>query len=389
MTTGEKIARLRKGNSLSQEQLAEMLGISRQTVSKWENGTAVPTRENLSRIADSFGVQVSTLYSADVEKSFPAKDSMAMGPESEEGKETAGTLVKNLFFLAVLGFMFFIHYDMYFKIEALEDLSARQSEELSKLYSYIDLMHTPQRPRTDRFTRYEYRVSDYDRDTGMITLDISIVPADYSSTTRARFSAVTSQGTHSADAVLTDHSFEAQLQLYRQEDTPLYLYLTDGRQVRSYLVDYLPDLTRDYRISIMYTNIVGTDVMVKENGRLDLRNGRIDLTYDYTVSSTNENMSVYPQIAVLEIYADGWLIDQRAIGQVTDTDYYSLGAQQPDYIAGETYRGRAHAYHKLNDKGMGGYTVIENEHIKENSEITFRIVMVDNHGVRYEKDINY
>lgn len=56
MTTGEKIARLRKGNGLSQEQLAEMLGISRQTVSKWENGTAVPTRENLSRIADSFGV---------------------------------------------------------------------------------------------------------------------------------------------------------------------------------------------------------------------------------------------------------------------------------------------------------------------------------------------
>ena len=389
MTTGEKIARLRKGNSLSQEQLAEMLGISRQTVSKWENGTAVPTRENLSRIADSFGVQVSTLYSTDVEKSFPAKDSMAMGPENEERKETAGTLVKNLFFLAVLGFMFFIHYDMYFKIEALEDLSARQSEELSKLYSYIDLMHTPQRPRTDRFTRYEYSVSDYDRDTGMITLDISIVPADYSSTTLARFSAVTSQGTHSADAVLTDHSFEAQLRLYRQEDTPLYLYLTDGRQVRSYLVDYLPDLARDYRISIMYANIVGTDVMVKENGRLDLRNGRIDLTYDYTVSSTNENMSVYPQIAVLEIYADGWLIDQRAIEQVTDTDYYSLSTQQPDYIAGEAYRGRAHAYHKLNDKGMGGYTVIENEHIKENSEITFRIVMVDNHGVRYEKDINY
>ena len=36
MTTGEKIATLRKKNNLTQEQLAEVLGVARQSVSRWE-----------------------------------------------------------------------------------------------------------------------------------------------------------------------------------------------------------------------------------------------------------------------------------------------------------------------------------------------------------------
>ena len=39
---GEQIARLRKGNKYTQEQLAEKLKVSPQAVSKWENGNAVP-----------------------------------------------------------------------------------------------------------------------------------------------------------------------------------------------------------------------------------------------------------------------------------------------------------------------------------------------------------
>ena len=36
----ENLKRIRKDNNLSQEQLAEKLGVSRQSVSKWENGEA-------------------------------------------------------------------------------------------------------------------------------------------------------------------------------------------------------------------------------------------------------------------------------------------------------------------------------------------------------------
>ena len=63
MTTGEKIARLRKGNGLSQEQLAEMLGISRQTVSKWENGTSDPSTSNLLALAKLYDVSAEEILS--------------------------------------------------------------------------------------------------------------------------------------------------------------------------------------------------------------------------------------------------------------------------------------------------------------------------------------
>ena len=43
----ENIRALRRRHGLTQEQLAEALGVSRQTVSKWENGTATPELEKL------------------------------------------------------------------------------------------------------------------------------------------------------------------------------------------------------------------------------------------------------------------------------------------------------------------------------------------------------
>ena len=42
MRFSEKLPKLRKNNNLSQEQLAEQLGVSRQAVSKWEAGNSYP-----------------------------------------------------------------------------------------------------------------------------------------------------------------------------------------------------------------------------------------------------------------------------------------------------------------------------------------------------------
>lgn len=54
MTTGEKIARLRRENNITQEQLAEMLGVSRQSVSKWESDGAYPETDKLIRLGELF-----------------------------------------------------------------------------------------------------------------------------------------------------------------------------------------------------------------------------------------------------------------------------------------------------------------------------------------------
>lgn len=54
MTTGEKIAALRRKAGMSQEALADQLGISRQAVSKWEADQAVPGMDNLVELGRIF-----------------------------------------------------------------------------------------------------------------------------------------------------------------------------------------------------------------------------------------------------------------------------------------------------------------------------------------------
>lgn len=67
MTIGSKITLLRNGVGISQEKLADMLGVSRQSVSKWEMDQAVPQIDKILQIADIFHVSCDTLLREDIE----------------------------------------------------------------------------------------------------------------------------------------------------------------------------------------------------------------------------------------------------------------------------------------------------------------------------------
>ena len=56
MTLGENIARLRTQKDWSQGDLADALGISRQSISKWETDTSIPELEKLIKLSELFGV---------------------------------------------------------------------------------------------------------------------------------------------------------------------------------------------------------------------------------------------------------------------------------------------------------------------------------------------
>lgn len=86
MTTGEKIAALRKEQGMSQEALGEKLGLSRQAVSKWEADQAVPTMDNLMELSRLFGVPVDTLLRPDAE----------LVPKTEDTAENGNRPVKNV-----------------------------------------------------------------------------------------------------------------------------------------------------------------------------------------------------------------------------------------------------------------------------------------------------
>ena len=69
MNLSENIARLRKERGMTQETLAEMIGVSAQTISKWENAATYPDVALLPVIADVFGVTIDALYGR--ESSYP------------------------------------------------------------------------------------------------------------------------------------------------------------------------------------------------------------------------------------------------------------------------------------------------------------------------------
>ena len=58
MTLGERIKNQRSRAGLSQERVAELVGVSRQSVTKWESGQSAPSTENLFRLAEIFGTTV-------------------------------------------------------------------------------------------------------------------------------------------------------------------------------------------------------------------------------------------------------------------------------------------------------------------------------------------
>ena len=65
MTLSEKITYCRRKSGLSQEGLAEKLGVSRQAVSKWETGEAQPELSKLKQLSDLFGVSADWLLNED------------------------------------------------------------------------------------------------------------------------------------------------------------------------------------------------------------------------------------------------------------------------------------------------------------------------------------
>ncbi len=67
MKLSDKIVKLRKANGWSQEDFAEKLNVSRQAISRWENGTALPDAQNILQIGKLLGVTADYLLCDDRE----------------------------------------------------------------------------------------------------------------------------------------------------------------------------------------------------------------------------------------------------------------------------------------------------------------------------------
>ena len=90
MTFAEKLLLLRKSATLSQEDLAEKLNVSRQAVSRWEMGTAMPDSPNLLEISRLFNVSADYLLRDEIERDeeIPAVKKMQSAMDAHRNRET-------------------------------------------------------------------------------------------------------------------------------------------------------------------------------------------------------------------------------------------------------------------------------------------------------------
>ena len=68
MNLSDNLKKIRKENNLSQEDLAEKLGVSRQSVSKWESGSAYPEMDKVLQLCKMFDLNIDELLNQNIKE---------------------------------------------------------------------------------------------------------------------------------------------------------------------------------------------------------------------------------------------------------------------------------------------------------------------------------
>lgn len=100
MNLGRKISSLRKKNNLSQEQLAEKVGVTRQTISKWELEETTPDIKEAKILSNIFCVSLDELVNNDINSILVEKVSNT--------EKLAGIIIKILKVIGILLIIFFV-----------------------------------------------------------------------------------------------------------------------------------------------------------------------------------------------------------------------------------------------------------------------------------------
>ncbi|MGM9600471.1 MAG: helix-turn-helix domain-containing protein [Faecousia sp.] len=84
MNLPEKLTYLRKQKGLTQSNLAETLNVSRQAISRWEVGSAVPSTDNLKVLSELYGVSVDYLLNDNADDSSINTENQEQEPKKQE-----------------------------------------------------------------------------------------------------------------------------------------------------------------------------------------------------------------------------------------------------------------------------------------------------------------
>ncbi len=242
MKISERLYELRRKAGLSQEELAEKIGVSRQAVGKWENGASVPELEKLLSLSEFYGIGIGELIGAEPPSAVPPPPSepedapvqessgpdpaaledllQSLGENQRAGNLRAKKQRKYLWcaLAAVLGATIVVTVVLFVRLADLQ----------SRLSSLNSLLVFTQNSLSDSITRMQSSVAglleeqyslftslDYtlslDEDSGSILVTITAVPKTLTDTTDIRFTVHRGKESFSAEGIIEDGVCKAEL----------------------------------------------------------------------------------------------------------------------------------------------------------------------------------
>ena len=175
MTLGERIYRLRADRNMTQEQLAEKLGVTRQSISKWEGDLVKPEIEKLKAMAKLFEVSLDDLIS----------DEASDKKDKEEKTITEDSLNKktnrNKIIITVIAWLLIIA--MTVTIIVMINLSQRVRTLEMQSRTYVT-DGDEESEKDTYFSELEWRVADVDEENMMADIYITAQPKNYNDDTR-------------------------------------------------------------------------------------------------------------------------------------------------------------------------------------------------------------
>lgn len=109
MDISERLQELRKKEGYSQEQVAEMLGLSRQAISKWESGQGKPEIDNIIKLTEIYHVSADYILLGTEKVSVPVPEKKKLSHEYKKAigiiAIIAATAIVTVLFITALGLL--------------------------------------------------------------------------------------------------------------------------------------------------------------------------------------------------------------------------------------------------------------------------------------------
>lgn len=127
MDFAEKLLTLRKASNLTQEQLAEKLDVSRQSVSKWESGQAAPELDKIVALSAVFNVTTDYLLKSSeiddlsVKTEMLEKQQQLMLGREQKQRQIRGCIMYSIVVYLILFAIYFIEHALHFQYDLYID----------------------------------------------------------------------------------------------------------------------------------------------------------------------------------------------------------------------------------------------------------------------------